>query len=103
MYRNLTSDYSFTYDFELDLDTTFTVTGTADVDYDITSADSSVGECGGPDDFRITEIKATILNVDTDNSILVVLKSGQPLFAQIEKQILDRAIYAAIDDYNDNR
>jgi len=103
MYRNLTSDYSFTYDFELDLDATFTAIGNAIVDYDIASADSSVGFDGGPDDFRITEIRASILHVDADTSVLVILNPGQDLFHQIEKQILDRAIYAAIDDYNDNR
>lgn len=103
MYANLTSDYSFTYDFELDLDTTYTAIGNAIVDYDICAADRSVGEPGGPCDFRITEIRAEILNVEEDTSVLVILNPGQNLFKQIADQILDRASYAAIDDYDANR
>lgn len=103
MYRNLTSDYSFTYEFEVDLDTTYTAIGNAIVDYDIVAADPSVGECGGPDDFRITEIRAEILNVEADTSVSVVLKGDEPLFKQIEAQIFDRACDAAADDYNENR
>ena len=103
MYRNLTSDYSFSYEFSIDLDENFTFTGTANVDYDICAADRSVGEPGGPCDFRITEINGVVTNVDTGNEILVTLTEKDTLFAKIEAEILDSASYAAVDDYNENR
>lgn len=101
MLRNITSDYTFIYEIDREIDGLY-VTGTANVDYDITPADPSVGEPGGPDDFRISEMTVCI-STDTEEGDEITIKPGDHLFSLIYNDIIDAASYAAIDDYNDNR
>ena len=101
MYRNLTSDYSFTYEFDIDLDEVFSAVGTANVDYDICAADRSVGELGGPCDFRITEIDAVIIH--DGEEVSVKLTDTDKVFHTIVAQIYENACDAAYADWEDNR